>query len=268
MRHGVGIEGLGTRAGAQATSGCGFAACPSLAQIPSTAPVSSGTVVLNRGGCIPQGTFCNIWRLFWLPPLGLREEGRYATGIWDAGKHPPMHGTVSPSKSYPAPNVRRPKTEKPCLRVKPPHAMSSSAAPAFQAAPRPHATGPGRDTPHRSLPVPLLAQPSALPSTYLKLTSLHLLPPAGTLPRCPRRGGTASPISPAAAEVAKGETEGSQSRHPLRRPGSQAVELAPPRGQGPSHQEGRISTPPPTPTLGWTPGGKPRTDLGQPPEGS
>lgn len=175
----MGIEGLGTRAGAQATSGCGFAACPSLAQIPSTAPVSSGTVVLNRGGCIPQGTFCNIWRLFWLPPLGLREEGRYATGIWDAGKHPPMHGTVSPSKSYPAPNVRRPKTEKPCLRVKPPHAMSSSAAPAFQAAPPPnppcYGAGPGH-----SAPFSAGSLAGATLRAALHLPKAHVPPPAST----------------------------------------------------------------------------------------
>lgn len=95
----------------------------------------TGAVVSPREHFAISGDF------FWLPPLGLWEEGRYATGIWDAGKHPPMHGTVSLSKSYPAPNVRRPKTEKPCLRVKPPHAMSSSAAPAFQAAPPPMLRG-------------------------------------------------------------------------------------------------------------------------------
>lgn len=50
------------------------------------------------------------------------------------------------------------------------------------------------------------------------------------------------PASPA-TELAKGETKGSQSRHPLRYPGFRAIKLAQPLGQGQSHQERRISAP-------------------------
>lgn len=72
----------------------------------------SRTVFSTKGDFAPQGTFANVWRLFWLSLLGecnwhLVGRGHMPLNIYKA----------LTTRNYPAQNVSSSKVEKPCPGV-------------------------------------------------------------------------------------------------------------------------------------------------------
>lgn len=55
--------------------------------------VTSGLIVLDLGGRVPQGIFGNVWRCFWLSQLGNRYHWHLVGGGQEAAKPPTVHRT-------------------------------------------------------------------------------------------------------------------------------------------------------------------------------